>query len=90
MPLACMTYYQCVMLCDLTTCYSIASAWFQRLELKYDKPVSNFAFNFNLRRYTVDDARGARGVDAQRPGAAVLVDPMKPMLKAPGTDRFKL
>ena len=23
----------------------------QRLKLKYDKPVSKFAFNFNLRRY---------------------------------------
>jgi len=24
----------------------------KRLKLKYDKPLSNFAFNFNLRRYT--------------------------------------
>ena len=32
-------------------CYSFKSACFQRLKLKYDKLVSNFAFNFNLRRY---------------------------------------
>ena len=25
--------------------------WFQRLKLRYDKTFSNFAFNFNLRRY---------------------------------------
>ena len=31
-------------------------AWFQRLKLKYDEPLSNFAFNFNLRLYT----KGAR------------------------------
>ena len=49
-----MTYCLGVMLCDLTDltrCYSIGSAWFQRLKLKYDKRVSNFAFIFNLRRY---------------------------------------
>ena len=27
---------------------------FQRLKLQYDETVSNFAFNFNLRRYTED------------------------------------
>ena len=26
-------------------------AWFQRLKLTYDEALSNFAFNFNLRRY---------------------------------------
>jgi hypothetical protein len=30
--------------------------WFQRLKLKYDEPLSNFAFTFNLRIYT----KGAR------------------------------
>jgi len=40
-----------VILCDLTTCYAIESAWFQRLKVKCDEPFSNFAFNFNLRRY---------------------------------------
>jgi len=47
----CMTHCPGVMLCDLTTCYSIKSAWCQRLELKCDEPLSSFAFNFNLRRY---------------------------------------
>ena len=27
-------------------------AWFQRLKLKYEGPLSNFAFIFNLRRYS--------------------------------------
>jgi hypothetical protein len=31
-------------------------AWFQRLKLKCDGPLSSFAFNFNLRRYTVGPA----------------------------------
>jgi hypothetical protein len=28
--------------------------WFQRLKLQYDESLSNFAFNVNLRRYSVD------------------------------------
>ena len=43
-------------LCDLTACYacySIESAWFQRLKVKCDKRFSSFAFNCFLRRYTV-------------------------------------
>ena len=40
-----------MILCDLTTCYSIESACFQRLKLKCDELLSNFAFNFNMRRY---------------------------------------
>jgi Lon-like ATP-dependent protease len=33
-------------------------AWFHRLKLKYDEPLCNFAFNFNLRRYTeLEDMR---------------------------------
>jgi hypothetical protein len=31
---------------------------FQRLKLKYDEPLSNFAFKFNLRRHT----KGSRNV----------------------------
>jgi len=30
-----------------------AGAWLQRLNLTYDEALSNFAFNFNLRRYTM-------------------------------------
>jgi len=58
----------------------------------------NFAFNFNLRRYSGGrDAhrRGARhallrhGRHAGR-GRAVQVDPIEPKLKLPGTKRLKL
>jgi len=49
-----LTQCPCVILCDVTTCYSMESAWFQRLKEQYDKMVSNFAFIFNLRRYTMD------------------------------------
>jgi hypothetical protein len=30
----------------------VERALFQRLKLEYDEPLSNFAFNFNVRRYT--------------------------------------
>jgi hypothetical protein len=35
-----------------------------RLTLKYDEPLSNFAFNFNLRRYTLtlDNGRSWTGM----------------------------
>jgi len=36
------------------------------LNLKYDKPLSNFAFRFNLRRYILDVATGITR-DATRP-----------------------
>jgi len=77
-----MTYCPCVMLGDLTTCHSIESAWSQRLELKYDKLLSHFAFSFNLRRYT----------QAPPQRAALLLPPAvrrcrstlsNPVLKAP-------
>jgi len=32
---------------------SVESAWFQRLTLEYDTPLSSFAFNFNLRHYNL-------------------------------------
>jgi len=70
------------------------------LKLEYHKPLSTFGFNFNLCRYTVATAAAAdataantvqtlQSVDAV-PGNAVQVDPMKPTLKAPGTERLKL
>ena len=31
---------------------SVESTWLQRLKLEYDEPLSNFAFNFKLRRST--------------------------------------
>jgi len=36
------------------------NTWFQCLKLKYDKLISSFAFNFNLRRYSEDPANVAR------------------------------
>jgi hypothetical protein len=32
---------------------SVESAWFHRFKLEYDAPLSKFAFNFNVRRYTM-------------------------------------
>jgi len=68
----------------------------KHLKLKYDKPLSNFAFKFNLRRYNVGDmlSRWSDGrllsnlhrvrmpapLPANAPGRAVHVDPMKPKL----------
>ena len=57
----------------------------KRLKLEHEKVLSNFAFNFNLRRYTQPVRAGqilhARG--GVREGRAVQVEPMKPMFKAP-------
>jgi hypothetical protein len=36
----------------------VESAWFQRLKLGYDEPLSRFAFNFDLRRYIKDEDIG--------------------------------
>jgi hypothetical protein len=51
--LACKTYRNppCVMLCDLTTFYSIGSAWFQCIKLECDELLFNLTFSFNVRRY---------------------------------------
>ena len=45
-----------------------ARAWFQRLKLKYDEQLSNFAFKFNLRRYSLEifKARAVKAGTAQR------------------------
>ena len=55
------------------------------LKLIYDVPLSNFAFKFSLRHYTLghDSLACARG-------GAVQVYPIKPTLKAPETKRLKL
>jgi len=39
----------------LPRAYSIESTWFQRLNLKCDKTLSDLAFHFNSRRYTEDN-----------------------------------
>jgi len=48
----CMTHCPFVMINNLTTCYSVESALFQRLKLRCDEPLSISAFNVNSRRYT--------------------------------------
>jgi len=65
----------------------------KRLKLKCDLPHSNFAFKFSLRRYTVEpgfDTPCTLSTPSALPGKAVQVDPIKPMLKARGTERLKL
>ena len=68
----------------------------KRLKLKCDEPLSNFAFKFNLHRYTkelVEECPAAAAMFAAASeilGRAVQVDPIKPTLKAPGTKRLKL
>jgi hypothetical protein len=60
----------------------------KRLKLKCDEPLSDFAFNFNLRRYTA--VPGDRRHRALQCGKPVLVEPMKPVLKLPGIKRLTL
>ena len=64
--------------------------WSQRLKVQYDELLSTVAFKFNLRRYSVGHAGGHAGGGAARRGGAVQIDPVKPMLKAPGTKHLKL
>jgi len=48
-----------------TRCTRIDRAWYRRLKLKYDEPLSNFAFNFNLRHYIkhrMNERRGIGGI----------------------------
>jgi len=50
----------------------------ERLKLKYDDPLSHFAFNFNLRRYLVVQPDGYDydpGYECTGEGRAVQVDP---------------
>jgi len=58
------------------------------LKLEHHKLLSTFAFNFNLRRYNVEQM--ALGNPKNYQVWAVQVEPMKTMLKAPGTKRLKL
>jgi hypothetical protein len=60
----------------------------KHLKLKYDKPLSNFAFTFNLRRYSMATQVGRRGDERweefRKVGRCRFTLP-KPTLKAPGT-----
>jgi hypothetical protein len=62
----------------------------KRLKVQYDEKLSIFAFKFNLRRYSEGrEGRSDRGSQGGL-GRAVQVDPIKPMLTPPGTQRLKL
>jgi hypothetical protein len=63
-----MTQRPSVLFCDLTTCYSTESAWFHRLKLKCDEPLSDFAVKFNLRRYK----NAANAEEARKLGFLVI------------------
>jgi len=54
-------------------------AWFQRLKLDYDEPLSNFAFNFNLRRYHKYVKKLVKSIEVRRCRLPVSI----PVLKAP-------
>ena len=64
------------------------------MKLKYDEPLSSFAFKFNLHRYTTGATTPGLVLLALRIvfalGEAVQVDPITPTLKAPGSKRLKL
>ena len=55
-----------MIVCDLTTRYSIDNSCFQHLKLKYGKLLSSFAININLRRYTAAPALTATNYAARR------------------------
>jgi hypothetical protein len=61
------------------------------LKLEYNEPLSNFAFKFNLRRYTMDllNELPAFNTSALTVGRCRLTL-SKPVLKPPGTQRLKL
>jgi hypothetical protein len=55
-------------------CGTAFKRWFQRLNLKHEKPLSNVAFNFNLRRYTLEASPGNTNADdAWVAGKALMV-----------------
>jgi len=70
----------------------------KRLKLRCDEPLSNFAFELNLRRFnlesnSIEELDGLLHLEHLRClyiGKAVQVVPIKPTLKAPGTKRLKL
>jgi hypothetical protein len=65
-----------------------------RLKLKCDEPLSNFAFKFNLRRYSMGAiqqvVQRACDTGTAEHGRAMQADPIKSTLKAPGPRRLKL
>jgi len=64
----------------------------KRLKLEYDKLLSIFGLEFNLRRYNKAYYKKmcSELVKKNFPGRVVQVDPIKPVSKPPGTKRLKL
>ena len=61
----------------------------KRLKLNSYEMHSNFAFNFNLRPYSLED--GFRSpAEYDELGRVVQADPVKPTFEAPGYERSKL
>jgi len=64
------------------------------LKVRYDGPLSVFAFNFNVRRYSMvySALKTAIGmtIDSNSLGRAVQDDPIKPTFEGPGIKRLKL
>ena len=52
---------------------SVEGAWLQRLKLRCDEPLSTFAFNFNLRRYSWEGRDSTEWIIEVRGGACVRV-----------------
>jgi len=74
---ACMRRHQACLVPRVET--RVESAWIYRstrLKLRYDRQLSSFAFNFNLRRYALAqllDASGAVAATAWSAGAALTL-----------------
>jgi len=67
----------------------VGSAWFHRLKLKYDKLLSSFAFNFNLRPYTLDRASTPSSLCTLNATSSV-VGPSRNCAKCPSTAFYTL
>jgi len=68
---------------------------FQCLMLQYEEPHSNLVFSFELRhcgtaRIENWERQYNESFEKEQPGRAVQVEPMKPILKPPGTKCLKL
>ena len=55
------------------------------LKLEHDKPLSNFAFKFNLRRYNTEELRR----EQETPVGRCRLTVSKPVLKAPVASALK-
>ena len=85
-----LTHHPCVILRDLTMCYGIKGAWFQRLKVKWDEPPSILLSNSTCAATSWPSPRCRPSSSCPctpSSGTAVQVDPINLTLKAPGTKR---